>query len=104
MFFFERSACIEFLDAASIRITTPFRQAEFDLQKMEKENCLIIDLIELKSSQTLKNLKFYAYLHDLEDPVLDRRFVIDVISQKKAVAVVEFSDGYKVAKAKIMYD
>lgn len=104
MFFLERSACIEFVDKSNVRITTPLRQREFDLEKMETEGRLFIDLVELKNLKDLKFLKFYTYLSTIDDHILEKRYILDVQARQRCVTSVEFLDGFKIAKVKIPYD
>ena len=46
----------EFLDFTKIRITTPFKQKDFDIDLIKKD--FIIDLIDLKIVPNKKNIKF----------------------------------------------
>lgn len=46
--FFERKAFIEFVSKNTVKITTPFRQKQFDLSKLSETE--VIDLIELKKN------------------------------------------------------
>ena len=104
MFFYQRTACIEFLDHTKVRVTTPFRQSIFDLEKMEKEDRLFIDLIDLKTGTNSKNMKFCAFVDDIDDPELERRYVLNVMAHRDEIDSVEFSDEFKVVKVKILDD
>jgi len=102
MFFYERQACIEFIDCNNVTITTPFRQRDFDLQKLQTEDRLYIDLIDLKAAPTSKNMKFYAFLDDIHDSQMEIRWVLDLTAHKTEIGAVEFLDGFKVFKVKIL--
>lgn len=67
MKFMERKVCVEFLSKDRIRLTTPYKQKEFEFKKN-----FWIDCIELKEYKSSKDLKFYAlmFLDDQNEPIL----------------------------------
>ena len=97
--FFERKAFFEFLDFTKIRITTPFKQKDFDIDLIKKD--FIIDLIDLKIVPNKKNIKFYA----IQDYTTKDEVGLLIYSNEELfIDCISFEKGSKLIKTKILED
>ena len=100
--FFERKAFIEFVDETTIKITTPFKQKQFDVSKLKKEDTLSIDLIDLVILGGTKTVNFYATITHVSKP---DRFLVEVYADKSDIGLLgafDFFDREKFFKIKIL--
>lgn len=94
MFPIERKAFIEYLDPGKVKITTPLRQREFELEVHQ-----IIDLINLKIIPIGKEYdKFYAVVNSYEGSLSLEIFA----NGRHMIGEIWFVDNNKLFKSKIL--
>lgn len=100
---YERKAYIEFLDKKNIRITTPFRQKDFDLESLEKRGHWFVDLINLTTAASSDNFSFCAWVYT-SDSNKTNEYLLEIFANAKEQEIdrVSFSDGGKTIKIKIL--
>lgn len=97
---YERKAFIEFIEADKIRVTTPFRQKEFNLKDVMYDE-LSIDLINLKTSDNQK-MPFYGIVEEIDDNNMERYNIEIYANGNQKIEDVDFYDRQKLVKAKIL--
>ena len=98
----QRKACIEFAGLTRLRITTSFKQKEFNIADIAK-NCNYVDLISLKLCDPDKQnggLAFYAEVIDglgtVSDPYYIGISVMTSVGVFEEIAVITHKNGPQV--------